>query len=164
MARATPLFVATFCVACHNVWMRPNQIDSTENSTRLEFDQGTLVLHGWTGESLKKIMPETLCNQFRWDSRIRALRCNASCELLDEKSTYDRDRRGNVAKIRRQVFRLAAEKHPLVQTPNKLFETSERKVKQEIATKLDKSWLQIERELFVIRLFMLPYPEPLPQK
>ena len=48
-----------------------------DGSTRLEFDQGTLLLHGWTSESLAKVLPKSLCETFRWDSRVHALRCDA---------------------------------------------------------------------------------------
>ncbi len=75
-------------------------------------------------------------------------RIGAFCKLLDEKATYDRDRRGNAAKLRRQVFRRAAGQHPLVQVPDQLFESKGSTVKQEIAKELGTSWPQIERELF----------------
>ncbi len=51
-------------------------------------------------------------------------------------------------RLRQTVFRLAASRHPLVQRPDQLFESSEVEVKQEIAKQLGKSWLQIEHELF----------------
>ena len=75
-------------------------------------------------------------------------RVNAFCKLLDERSTYDKDKRGQAVALRQKVFRLASQKHPLVTLPDLLFETSERDVKQQIAAELGRSWIQIERELF----------------
>ncbi len=63
--------------ACNNWWMKPKENDTAENITRLEFDQGTLVLHGWSRETLGEILPVSICDLFHWDSRIRALRCDA---------------------------------------------------------------------------------------
>ena len=77
-----------------------------------------------------------------------ARRIDAFCKLLDEKANYNRDRRGNAAELRRRVFRIAAGKHPLVQSPDQLFESAESTVKKQIAKQIGKSWLQIERELF----------------
>ncbi len=75
-------------------------------------------------------------------------RIDAFCKLLDEKSSFDRDRKMSAAKLRQQVFRLAGAHHPLVQHADQLFESSEAKIKHEIANQLGKSWTEIERELF----------------
>ena len=75
-------------------------------------------------------------------------RIDAFCKLLDEKSKFDRDRRFNAAKLRKQVFGLAGTHHPLVTRADRLFESSEAKIKHEIAQQLGKSWTEIERELF----------------
>ncbi len=60
-------------------------------------------------------------------------RIDAFCKLLDDVSVYDRDRRGRAVELRRQVFRLAARYHPLVQTADRLFEHAESQVKARIA-------------------------------
>ncbi len=65
-------------------------------------------------------------------------RIDAFCKLLDEKSSFDRDRRCNAAKLRKQVFRLAGPHHPLVQQADQLFESSEAKIKHEIAGTVGK--------------------------
>lgn len=75
-------------------------------------------------------------------------RIDAFCKLLDERSVYDKDRRSSAAKLRQRVFRLAAGKHPLVSSTDKLFESSESEVKAEIAREIGQSWEQIERALF----------------
>lgn len=85
---------------------------------------------------------------FEEEQDCPARRIDAFCKLLDEKATYDQDKRGRAAKLRRTVFRLAAKHHPLVESPDQLFESAEADVKQSIAMQLGKSWPQIERELF----------------
>ncbi len=77
-----------------------------------------------------------------------ARRIDAFCKLLDDVSKYDQDRRGRAAELRRTVFRLAAPVHPLVRTADRLFGHQERKAKKEIAAKLGRPWVEIERELF----------------
>ena len=52
------------------------------------------------------------------------------------------------AELRKKVFRWAAQKHPLVTSPDRLFESSEQVAKQQIANELGMSWGQIERALF----------------
>lgn len=75
-------------------------------------------------------------------------RIDAFCKLLDDASSYEKDRRGKAADLRRRVFRLAAAKHPLVSQPDGLFESDEQQVKSEIARQLGRSWDEIDRELF----------------
>jgi hypothetical protein len=88
------------------------------------------------------------------------------CKLLDDVSTYERDRRGKAAKLRREVFRRAAAKHPLVRQADRLFGAEENKVKAEIAEELGRTWAEIDRELFadVIDFHRLVqfegYPQP----
>jgi len=77
-----------------------------------------------------------------------ARRIDAFCKLLDDASTYERDRRGRAAKLRREVFRAAAESHPLVRSADRLFGREEARVKAEIAKRLGRSWAEIDRELF----------------
>lgn len=93
-------------------------------------------------------------------------RIAAFCKLLDEVSVYDVDRRGSAAKLRRQVFSLAAPMHPLVAGADSLFTCSEAAAKQSIAEQLGTSWQAIEGRLFadVIEFQRLEefsgYPDP----
>ena len=47
-----------------------------------------------------------------------ARRIDGLAKLLDDVSTYEQDRRGHAAALRKQVFRLAAPLHPLVRSPD----------------------------------------------
>ncbi len=75
-------------------------------------------------------------------------RIDAFCKLLDDASDYERERRGQAAELRRQVFRLAAPRHPLVRAADRQFESSEIGVKTQIARQLGQSWSGIEAGLF----------------
>lgn len=75
-------------------------------------------------------------------------RIEAFCKLLDERSTYDKDKRGRAAKLRQRVFRIAAQQHPLVSTPDRMFESGESNVKEKIAIKIGNTWPEIERAMF----------------
>lgn len=77
-----------------------------------------------------------------------ARRIDAFCKLLDDRATYQRDPRGRAAKLRREVFRQAAARHPLVRRPDRLFEAAETEVKAEIARRLGRPWAEIDRDLF----------------
>ena len=77
-----------------------------------------------------------------------ARRIDAFCKLLDDVSEYERDRRGRAAALRREVFCLAAARHPLVRKVDRLFESEEARVKTEVAAKLGRPWGDIDRDLF----------------
>jgi predicted nuclease of restriction endonuclease-like RecB superfamily len=75
-------------------------------------------------------------------------RIGAFCKLLDDASVFRRDRKGAAAQLRRNVFRRAAARHPLVAEADRLFESEQCRVKTEIAEELGLAWPVIERELF----------------
>ena len=70
-------------------------------------------------------------------------------KLLDDVSHYTTDRGRKAAKLRQQVFRIAASQHPLLHHVRSFVGSDEQAVKQQIASTLKRSWSQIERELFV---------------
>jgi predicted nuclease of restriction endonuclease-like RecB superfamily len=75
-------------------------------------------------------------------------RVDAFCKLLDDAGQFERDRRGQAAALRKQVFRLAAPLHPLVRSSDRLFENGESRAKLEIAAALARTWPEIEGALF----------------
>jgi len=97
---------------------------------------------------MRQQLRSSIHNLFEDEVDCPVRRIDAFCKLLDERASYDRDKRGGAAALRQKVFRIAAEKHPLVTAPDRLFESSESIVKQQIADEVGKSWVQIERELF----------------
>ncbi len=75
-------------------------------------------------------------------------RIDALCKLLDDAGEYDRDRRGEAAALRREVFRRAAPMHPLVHSTDRSFENSQTRVKLQIADELGCPWPDLEVRLF----------------
>lgn len=104
------------------------------------YRQGQGSMRGQLHRSVHQLFDDQL------DCPVR--RIDAMCKLLDERAKYDKDKRGNAAELRKKVFRLAAQKHPLVTTADQLFESDQIAVKQEIADQLGIPWSKIERELF----------------
>jgi predicted nuclease of restriction endonuclease-like RecB superfamily len=75
-------------------------------------------------------------------------RIDAFAKLLDDVSTFTKDRSSRAAALRKQVFRLAAPLHPLVRTRDALFAHEEVEAKAEIAAQLGRSWPDIDAALF----------------
>jgi predicted nuclease of restriction endonuclease-like RecB superfamily len=75
-------------------------------------------------------------------------RIDAFCKLLDDAGEFERDRRGEAAALRREVFRRAAPLHPLVHSSDRIFENSASRVKRQIAEALGRPWPDIEARLF----------------
>lgn len=128
--------------------MRPDRLTRKKHGQYLGLAESMLRIYrhgtGRMRQELRSSVHQIFVNQLDCPTR----RIDAFCKLLDERSTYDKDKRGNAAALRQRVFRLAANRHPLVKSPDGLFEADETVVKQEIATEIGKSWLEIEQELF----------------
>jgi predicted nuclease of restriction endonuclease-like RecB superfamily len=75
-------------------------------------------------------------------------RIQAFCKLLDDKSTYRTDPKGQATQLRLKVFSLAAKLHPLVMEADRLFEHGEAESKAKIAEELGKPWPEIEAGLY----------------
>ncbi|NIM14545.1 MAG: DUF790 family protein [Candidatus Aminicenantes bacterium] len=75
-------------------------------------------------------------------------RIDAFCKLLDDVSVYYRDIKGKAENLRKKVFRLAAQYHPLVSSVDRFFEHGEKDIKRIISAKLKKEWEKIDRDLF----------------
>ncbi|MCU0716305.1 MAG: DUF790 family protein [Pirellula sp.] len=80
-------------------------------------------------------------------------RIGAFCKLLDERSEFETDARGESAKLRQKVFRLAAEYHPITEElspkSNSLGGTLASTAKERIAESLQLTWREIESKLFL---------------
>ena len=128
--------------------VKPDRLTHGQHAQYLQMAESMLqVYRNGTGR-MRQQLHMNVHALFKDELDCPARRIDAFCKLLDEKATYDRDNRGNAAELRRRVFRLAASKHPLVQTPNQLFESAELTVKNQIADEIGQNWFQIEREMF----------------
>lgn len=96
----------------------------------------------------RRELHRSVADVFAGEDACPQRRIDAFCKLLDDASEFERDGRGQAAALRKQVFRLAAPLHPLVRSPDRLFENGESRVKLQIAEALARPWPEIEACLF----------------
>ena len=128
--------------------IKPDRLTRTRHAHYMQLAEAMLNVYRNGVGRMRQQLHRSVHAIFEGELDCPTRRMDAFCKLLDEKSTYDRDKRGRAAALRRQVFRIAAAQHPLVQVPDQLFESDERQVKQAIATKLGLKWREIESSLF----------------
>lgn len=75
-------------------------------------------------------------------------RIDAFCKILDDASSFAKDRKGRARLLRQKVMRLAARYHPLVERPETIFEKSIEDVHEEIANQIGIEWKEINEQLF----------------
>ena len=85
---------------------------------------------------------------FAGEADCPARRIHAFCKLLDDAGVFETDRGRKAERLRLRVFEMAAASHPLVQKPDRLFETSEAAVKASIAQGLGRPWNEIDAGLY----------------
>lgn len=85
---------------------------------------------------------------FRSEPDCPVQRTRALIRLVDQACEYETNTEGGALALRQKVFLEAAGKHPLVSNPDALFEHSERKVKEEIAAGIGRTWASVERALY----------------
>lgn len=75
-------------------------------------------------------------------------RRSAFCGILDAQSRFAEGQDVDAARLRKTVFRMAANHHPLVEQSPGLFASDSKSVRYTIAQSLDRSWDEIESDLF----------------
>ena len=83
-----------------------------------------------------------------WRVTCPVRRIKAFCKLLDDASDFSGAAGSSAARLRLRIFKMAAEKHPLVRVPLSLIGHCEQEVKNSIALQIGRSWQEIEAELF----------------
>ncbi len=126
----------------------PDRLTTAAHGQYLDYAERMLALYrqgtGRTRRDLHRAVNDVFVDEPDCPQR----RIDAFCKLLDDASFYERDQRGQAAKLRREVFRLAAPRHPLVHSADRLFENGEARVKLEIAEKIGRTWPDVEAGLF----------------
>ncbi|QDV85131.1 DUF790 family protein [Planctomycetes bacterium TBK1r] len=74
-------------------------------------------------------------------------RIAAFCKLLDDQSEYLSNRKAAL-QLRRQVFDFAADRHPIVEHREGIFDHDVHQVRSELAKELGRTWPEIEADLF----------------
>ena len=93
-------------------------------------------------------------------------RVQAFCKLLDDRSTFCADSPGTASRLRLDVFASPARLHPLVQSPDQLFEHEEAEGKAQLVAEFGRPWDEIEQMLYADVLAFQPleqfegYPDP----
>jgi len=75
-------------------------------------------------------------------------RMNAFCKLLDEYGRFDRGKPKQAAELRRRVFAIAAQYHPMIAKPESILDHSESGAKQTIARQLGMDWPELRQRLY----------------
>lgn len=126
----------------------PDRLTRSQHRQYLGLAQSMLDVYQNGVGRMRQELRSSVHRLFENETDCPPRRIEAFCKLLDERSNYDKDRRGQAAKLRQRVFRLAAQQHPLVSAPDRLFESDESSVKEKIAIKIGKTWPEIEHALF----------------
>lgn len=128
--------------------VRPDRLNQKEHGHYARHAERMLLIyrHG-TGRTRQELHRDVQ-NIFAEEGDCPSRRIEAFCKLLDDVSEWESDRRGRAAALRRTVFRAAATCHPLVTAADSLYEHEVAAVKAQIAARLNRSWDEIDRELF----------------
>jgi uncharacterized protein len=126
----------------------PDRLIKGPHSHYLQYAGRMLEVYRKGTGKTRQELHEDIHKIFRDEPDCPSRRIDAFCKLLDDVSIYDRDIGGKAVNLRKEVFRLSARFHPLVQEVDRFFEHSETDVKTKIAAELDKPWEVIEGNLF----------------
>ncbi len=128
--------------------IKPDRLTRQTHSHYVAYAKTMLgVYRSGTGR-VRRELHQQIRNIFAAEPDCPTRRVDAFCKLLDDASDYHRDSRGKAAQLRRDVFQLAAEHHPLVSQVDRFFESDEHEIKLAIAKKLGRPWSEIDDELF----------------
>ena len=126
----------------------PDRLTQRAHAQYVDYARRMLLAYqhgaGQTRRELHRSVEGILANEPDCDTR----RVQAFCKLLDEAGEFDTDRGGHAAKLRLEVFDLAAPLQPLVESRDQLFENTESEAKAHIAQRLGRPWPEIEAELY----------------
>lgn len=126
----------------------PDRLTMKSHGRYLAYADAMLDVYRRGAGRTRRELHRAVADVFAGEDDCPQKRIDAFCKLLDDAGEYERDRRGEAAALRRQVFRLAAPMHPLVRSADRLFENGEAHVKLQIAETLGRAWPDIEAGLF----------------
>jgi hypothetical protein len=126
----------------------PERLTRTQHARYLGYAERMLDVYRTGTGRTRRELHRAVWSIFVDEPECPARRIDAFSKLLDDAATFQRDRRGRAPALRRQVFHMAAARHPLVRTADRLFGHEEGEVKTAIARELGRPWDEIEGELF----------------
>jgi hypothetical protein len=128
--------------------VHPDRLTMKSHGQYLACAEQTLEVYRQGVGRTRRELHRAVADVFTGEDDCPQRRIDALCKLLDDAGEYDRDRRGEAAALRQEVFRRAAPMHPLVRSTDRLFENSQTRVKLQIAEELGQPWPEIEARLF----------------
>jgi hypothetical protein len=126
----------------------PDRLTRTQHAAYLGYAERMLEAYRTGTGRTRRELHRAVWSIVADEPECPARRIEAFAKLLDDAAVFQRDRRGRSAALRRRVFHLAAARHPLVRTADRLFGQEEGQVKAAIAQELGRPWEEIEGELF----------------
>lgn len=144
----------------------PDRLTSGEHAQYLQFAELMLDVYRTGIGRRRRDLHRDVHRVFEDEVDCPLRRIDGFCKLLDDQATYADAGRREAPKLRRQVFRIAARHHPLVDQADNLFDHCAEDVKALIAKELQRDWFDIRAALFadVIDFHQLEsfagYPNP----
>jgi uncharacterized protein len=126
----------------------PDRLTMKSHGRYLEHAERMLEVYRRGAGQTRRELHRQVADVFAGEDDCPQKRIDAFGKLLDDASEFERDRRGQAALLRQQVFRRAAPRHPLVRATDRLFEHGESRVKLQIAEALGRPWPDIEAGLY----------------
>jgi predicted nuclease of restriction endonuclease-like RecB superfamily len=126
----------------------PDRLTTAAHGRYLNYAERMIAIYRQGTGRTRRDLHRAVSDVFADEPDCPQRRIDAFCKLLDDAGSFAHDSRGQAAKLRREVFRLAAPRHPLVRASDRLFENGEARVKLEIGVTLGRPWPDIEAGLF----------------
>lgn len=118
----------------------PDRLTSGGHAQYLQFAERMLDVYRTGSGRRRRDLHRDVHRIFEDEVDCPLRRIDGFCKLLDDQSTYADAGRRRAPELRRQVFRIAARHHPLVDQADNLFEHCAEDVKALIAKELQRDW------------------------
>ncbi|MHC4887527.1 MAG: DUF790 family protein, partial [Planctomycetota bacterium] len=126
----------------------PDRLTQKHHAHYREYAQQMLAVYRGGRGTPRHVLHRQIREIFKEEPDCPPKRVRAFCKLLDDVSTFDQDRSGTSAKLRLDVFRRAAQSHPLVEEKVFLFDVPAEETRERIAEELERPWEEIEALLY----------------
>jgi uncharacterized protein len=126
----------------------PDRLTRRRHAHYLEYASRMLALYREGTGRTRRDLHQSVERLFDDEPDCDPRRVHAFEKLLDSASDYASEESATASDLRRQVFRMAAEFHPLVRQVVGLLEHDERVIKEGIAEHLGRPWPEIEADLY----------------
>ena len=126
----------------------PDRLTTGSHGHYLALAERMLAIYREGARTTRRDLHRRIQGLFDEEAECPQRRIDAFCKLLDDEAEYATASRRNAPALRRRVFRLAAEYHPLVTRADRLFEHCVGDVQEKISRELARPWSEIEAELY----------------